>query len=50
MRIGKFRVRNYSSISGSDQVTLVPGMTTVPGKNECGKRHTLRALHSFSQD
>lgn len=50
MRIDKFLVRNYRSILDSDKVALVPGMTTVLGKNESGKRHTLRALDSFSQD
>lgn len=48
MRIDKFRIRNFKSISDSGEVTLDSGITTLLGKNESGKTNVLKALESFN--
>ncbi len=50
MKIKKFRVRNYKSITDSQDCYLSEGITVFAGKNEAGKSSLLEALNDFNPE
>ena len=50
MKITKFRVKNYKSITDSGDCFLTDNVTILAGKNESGKTSLLEALEDFDAD
>lgn len=50
MKLKKFRIRNYKSITDSGDCYLTDTITILAGKNESGKTSILEALEDFDTD
>ena len=50
MRLLKFRIQHYKSITDSGWCWLASDVTTLAGKNESGKSAVLEALRDFDRD
>lgn len=50
MKLTKFRIKNYKSITDSGDCYFSEKLTILAGKNESGKTSILEALEDFHQD